>query len=260
MIPVIVDISQIAEEFYLTKEEMNSFSTFVIEVIASKFAKQWSEEAKQNLHQSRNEYIRAIYTESVSENTKVVGIAGFLPNAVESGIGAFDQKPWFEKSSKVHLKKGGGWYMTIPFRFATPGTVGDSEVFSGTLPDEIHDILKNKAKAGDTSGLKLGELPDQYKIPNVRGSVTGVIDSSKSLKSKVFDAYTHKSPIHEGIAKSSMEFNSQYTSFRRVSDMSDPDSWIHTGIAAHNLAEAALSKLDIETITDRAIDNFLKTI
>lgn len=249
MIPVVVDISSIAEEFYLTRDEMNEFSKFVIEVIASKFKRQWEEEAKQKLHQTRNEFIRSIYVENMNDTTKVVGIKGFIPNAVEQGVEAFDLKPWFEKSKKVSLKKGGGWYLTIPFRFGTPDTIGDSQVFSNQLPDEIHEVLLGKNKAGDDSGLKLNEIPEQFRAPKVREKIV--------LKSRVFEEYEYKSPIYEGIIKSPMQYHSQYSSFRRVSDLSDENSWIHTGIQARNLSESALQNLDIETIAERAIDNFL---
>lgn len=270
MLGIQIDISQVAEEFYLDKSEINSFAKFVVEVVSSRFRKEWEEQAKDNLHQTRNQYIRSLYVQSVNDNTKVVGLAGQFPNMVEQGCSAFDMKEGFEKSNKrvVKLlvdKKGkvirdkdgktssGGWYLTIPFRAkSSDEVIGDSEIFSGTLPDELHEILKNKSKQGDNSGLKLFEMPEKFKILSSRPEI--------KLESKVFEEYIHKSPLHEGTIKSPMEYHSQYTSFRRVSDLSDPNAFIHPGITANNLAEKALNNLNIEVIVDKAIDNFLQTI
>lgn len=253
MIPVVIDLSAISEEFNLPKDEFNSFANFVLEEVAASFAKEWEEEAKQSLHQSKNEYIRGIYVKNINNTTKVVGLAGWLPNAVEEGISGFDEKPGFARSAKIHFKKDGtGWYLTIPYKTATPNAIAESTIFSGKMPNEIYQVLKAKAKTGDTTGLKLGEIPKEFQIPKTRPEV--------KLESKTFEAYTHKPPIYEGIIKSPIQYHSGYTSFRRVSNLSDPNSWIHTGIEGRNLAEKALESTHVDQIVDQAIDAFLQTL
>lgn len=249
MLGINIDIQPIVSEFYFDRSEVESFSKFVIEVVASKFAKEWAEEAESELHSTRSQYTNSIYVQSIDDKHKVVGLAGWLPNAIEQGSGAFDEKKGLEGSSKKHIKKSGGWYITIPLRWASSSSLGESSVFSGQLPDEVQTILKNKSKAGDTTGIKKSELPTQFQIPSTRPKV--------EFKSQVFEEYTHKAPIHEGIVKSQMQYNSQYTSFRRVSDLSDTNSWVHTGFEAKNLAEKALQNINISTILDKAVDNFL---
>ena len=92
MLGVAIDISEVAQEFSLTREEMKSFSTFVVEVVSNKFRKEWETQAKEGLHQTRNQYINSIYSESISENTKAVGLVGQFPNMIEQGCPAFDMK------------------------------------------------------------------------------------------------------------------------------------------------------------------------
>lgn len=254
MQPIRIDIQDIANEFSLSRDEITDFSRYVVEIVSSKFAKYWENEAAHSLHQTRAEFQKAIYIEKVDDTNVVVGLKGFVPNAVEQGIDAFDQKEYFAKSKKIKLTKDGKWYLTIPFRFNTPGTLGESTVFSNQLPEEIHQIVRDKSKAGDNSGLRRTEIPQEFQIPRTRPRIE--LESGK-----VFEEYTHRSSIYEGMVRSDMQFHSQYNTFRRVSEISsDPNSWIHTGIEARNLSEKALDAMDLETTVDKAIDKFLSQL
>ena len=48
--------------------------------------------------------------------------------------------------------------------------------------------------------------------------------------------------------------------FRRVSDNSDPNSWIHSGIVAHDLLQKTLSSFNVEDIVSRVKEDFIKTL
>lgn len=250
MDPVRVDITQMSNIFELSPRDSDQLIDNILTDLAGEFARELSEEAKNQLHGTRNEYLRGIYTEDINKYNKAVGLRGFLPNAIELGIGPFDEKPGFMKSDKVKFKKDGGWYLTIPYRFATSGAIGESTVFSTPLPTSVQSAVKNKNKAGDTSGLKTSEIPSQYRAPSTRERVV-------AKDNKVFEAYQHKSSIYEGVTKSNKQNHSQYVSFRRVSDLSDDNSWIHTGIQARNLADAAFTRLEIDKIVGNAIEEFL---
>lgn len=253
MLPIRIDLQDIADEFILSKDEIDDFARYVVQVVSAKFAKYWENEATHNLHQTRKEFQDSIYIEKIDDKSVIVGLHGFIPNAVEQGLEPFDEKVGFGRSSKVKYTKDGHWYLTIPFRFNTPGTLGESTVFSNQLPEEIHQIVKFKNKAGDTSGLKKSEIPQQFQIPKTRPKI--------ELESKTFEEYTHKSSIYEGMVKSNMQFHSQYNTFRRVSEVtSDPNSWIHTGIDARNLSDKALDSMNIDTTVDRAVDQFLSQL
>jgi hypothetical protein len=182
---------------------------------------------------------------------------------LENGVGAFDMKQGMMKSAKVKYTKTGGWYMTIPFRFATSDAIGENESFSSVMPQEIYDLVKNfspqKTQIGGNSksaeSLKSGDIPNQFIAPKSRNSVIN------ETLNKTFDAYTHKSSIYEGMQKSSKTYEggqgSSYNSFRRVSGNSDPMSWIHSGIQRYNLSQQAIENTDVDLIIDNTVDKLL---
>jgi hypothetical protein len=107
--------------------------------------------------------------------------------------------------------------------------------------------------------LKSGQHVKKYNLPpELQQLKTRPIVKTQT---KIFEAYTHKSPIFQGIQKGQGQFHGQYTSFRRISDAPDtgsnPNSWIHRGIQAYNLSSKALEKMNVSLITDMTIDNFL---
>ena len=51
-----------------------------------------------------------------------------------------------------------------------------------------------------------------------------------------------------------------FNTFRRVSDSSDPNSWINQGITAYKLAEKAMQNFDKDRELDVAIDNQLANL
>jgi hypothetical protein len=174
-------------------------------------------------------------------------------------------KQGFKNSSKIKVKKSGsGWYLTIPFRYATPGAIGESSVFSGTLPADVYKILQQKSptetipggktKSGNT--IKVAELPAELQIPKVRKEV--IVNNEK------FTEYTHKSSIFAGIGKSSKFYENtasgQYISFRRVSDLSEKNSWLFPGLSPKLFSEKAVESINIRQIVDFAGDEFLSKI
>ena len=77
----------------------------------------------------------------------------------------------------------------------------------------------------------------------------------------MFAEYKHKSSIFEGLTKRSAAYNkvvqNTYGTFRRASENSDPDSWIHRGIKAYNLAEQAIKQTDVDTIVENEVLMYL---
>ena len=53
-----------------------------------------------------------------------------------------------------------------------------------------------------------------------------------------------------------------YNSFRRVSDKSDPSSWIHPGFTAANLAEKAFDNFEskMQSVLEKAMEAGLSSI
>lgn len=237
MIAVKIDLSDFITQQNLSVEQTDLLAATVLDEVTTSFAKKWSEVAGESLTKTRSEYQKSIYIEKIDNYNIIVGLNGMLPNMIEQGAEPFDMKEGFEKSSKRKVKKNGGWYLTIPFRFATPTSTATSAVFSSVMPSAVYQVAK---QLGRNESLKVKTLPLQFQIPSTRPSVPK------------FGEYTHKSSIYEGMQKKQDDKGrSQYTTFRRVSDLSDPNAWIHTGITAHNLARKALDSFNLINIIER---------
>lgn len=252
IIPIQIYSDDLVAQFPLTKKDIEDLISGMISQISFRFARAWEDQAKSSLKSARNEYVRSlkIFTEGPLKGG--VMLTGWLPNAVESGISGFDMKAGFLASPKVKHGKNGSVYLTIPFRFATAGSLGESSIFSGTLPASVEKSLKQSSKPS----LSKSAIPSAHSTPNVRPQV--------QTNGRVFEEYKHKSSIYEGLTRSTKTYqggsSSQYNTFRRVSLNSASNSWIHSGIRAYNLAEKALGTLDLPSEVGKAIDDNLAKI
>jgi hypothetical protein len=246
--PINIDVSAFLESFDIADEDIKQFTSDIISGVASDFHAHW-EKAADVLGQTRQEYQRSIYIEKIDDFNYVVGLVGWLPNAIEQGVSAFDQKEWFEKSNKVKYNKEGDWYLTIPFRHGAEGTIGESTVFTGTMPSEVYEqakVLKPK------ESLKARNLPVGLIEPKAKPRIG---------KSKIFEEYQRKHSIYEGIQrKEDNKGRGTYTSFRRVGENSDDGAWIHPGFEAKNLAEKAFETMNIESTVDLLAENLIEQL
>jgi hypothetical protein len=127
------------------------------------------------------------------------------------------------------------------------------------MPNEVYQAVKTlpfeiKTSGGvRTAGLKEEDIPEKFR------------DKPKKVvpipNSKSFSIYQYKSSIYQGIQrqKSNVTKQSSYVSFRRISENSDENSWIHPGFQASNLAESAMQNLNIPFEMGKAIDGYLVT-
>lgn len=249
--PIKIDISDFVRQWQLTAEESDMFVYSVLNELGTRFADAWRNEAGKSLKQTKQQYQRAIYIEKLDSYSLVVGLAGWLPNAVEQGIQPFDMKPNFADSDKKHVKKDGGWYLTVPFRFANPEALAESSIFANVMPGKVYEIAK-KTLADRSQSLKVTQLPDEFRIKGVRPEVMN------KDTGQIFQAYEHKNSIYEGMRNTGGERHSQYMTFRRVSDLSDPMAWIHTGIEPRHLMEKTLAEFPIANIVAQVKSEFLQ--
>jgi len=258
VVPITIDLKPLIQKFQIDREDIRPFVTSMLNSITKRIETEWLN-ASRSLHGSRIEYQQGIYIKKVDYNSAIVGLAGWLPNAIEQGISAFDMKIGFQRSNKRVLtlkiskngKNSSGWYLTIPFRHASAGALGESQVFSNVMPSDIYKIA-----SGLTGGesIKKAMLPPKYtENLGIRPRVTG-------YDGVVYETYQHKSSIYEGIRRSQKPHHGSYMSFRRVSNNSDKNSWIHTGIQAHNFLEKAIMNSNLEEIKRREIDKFLDSL
>lgn len=261
-----IDFSETIEEYLLTPQQAQFIMKQTIDGLVYATFSEWEKQATQNLKSTRNNYIRGLQIVDEGFLKGSVVLIGMLNNMIESGAGAFDMKNGFKNSSKVKPTQSGGWKLIIPFRFSTPGALGENEIFSNQIPNEIYKIIKGQkssktnygSKVQSGTGLSISNIPQKYAIPKTREAVTNL--STK----QTFDAYSNKNSIYAGLTRNEKTYQSAtqgtYNTFRAVSNNSDPNSWVHSGISAYNLADRAVSKLDVQTIVDNLIDSSLSKI
>lgn len=256
--PIHIDFTDFINAFDIPQESIKQFVSNIVSELSTEFAMYWGKEAD-SLGSTRQQYKQGIYAEKVDDFNFIVGLNGWLPNAIEQGISGFDMKEGFRKSSKVIWsidkdkdKETGerSWYLTIPFRHATSGAIGESEVFSGVMPSEVYKEAKTLSPG---EGLNVKNLPKEFQVKKTRAKVI--------TKSKTFDEYQAKHSIHLGIQKKiDSTGRGTYVSFRRVSDKSDSNSWIHKGFNAKNLAEKAFNKMDIPATVDILVEKYIEQL
>ena len=251
MIPISIDISDTVDEFILTPQEVQDLSKYVLDRVATEIMMRWEIEIDDSLKSTRQEYRKGMFTEAPDANSIILGLSprqSPLAMMIEDGSAPFDEKEGFSRSDKrkPSYRKGKptGWYLTIPFRFATAEAIGESTSFSDKMPKPIQDLVKK------TEGpLKMSDL---HTLP---GKFSG-------LGKNVTSGYNHKNNIFEGLHRvevgSGTEKRGAYMNFRRVSDLSDPDAWMHPGFTALHLMEKAVEVADISNVVDNAVDEFLK--
>lgn len=255
-LPIRIDLSEVVEEFNLGQEEADLLGTAIIDRIVQEYSSRWNKLIDTELKQSREEYRRAIYIERPSGLEVIFGLsarASKLALMVEEGAAPFDEKIGFQKSNKTKIKKDGlGWYLTIPFRHATPQAIAESGIFSSIMPKEVYNLAKTSPQP-----LKRSQLPSQHQIPGSRAEI--------NIPGLKVPEYVHKAAKYEGLVRvkassSEKENRGEYMTFRRVSDKSDPNSWFNSGIVAKHLMDRALESANIGTVADMAIDETLKSI
>lgn len=156
---------------------------------------------------------------------------------LEYGFGPFDEKLGFSKSSRKHTTKNGGWWLVIPFRHSTPG----SYLYGNPMSKQIY----SQAKA----------LGDKERLSVQGGQKTS------------WTGYVHKNNIDDGLTRIIKTYHnaetgkktkqSQYMTFRKVSNNSDPLSWWHPGYKGVKMAEQ-LQDFALKTLERELTKNLAK--
>lgn len=235
MIPIIIDISEVADAFTLEDGDIDLIKMTIVSELTEIIYDSWRERAYDELNTSRNSYINGLVVVESGRFTNEIVLTGQFNNMVEFGVSAFDMKEGFSKSDKVKYNKNGGWYLTIPFKWA-----GSDSEEGQQMPKEIHEVAKRDGE------INKNNIPSGFNIKSKRVAIRN------QEINKIFAEYNRKSSIYMGIQKKTDPATNQnsYASFRRVGENSDPNSWIHTGIKAHNLAKATVESVDIDSIVD----------
>ena len=203
----------------------------------------WEQEAQYKLHTTRADYILGLNADNSIEfpdkHTGVLTLRGKWANALETGFQPFDIKDGFSKSKyKKARKDGTGWYLTVPYRHRTAPSSGVA-VGGRVMPKDIYSQARK---------LKQGQR------------LTGTESAYPAQVS--WKGYQHKNGIYEGMIKNTKQYDktsqNTYTTFRRVSDKSDPNSWWHKGYAGIHAIDT-VSLFAQETFSN-VFNNMLKSM
>lgn len=256
MIPVNIDLTEIMNEFALTAEQTQNLGESIIDRIVEDYMHKWNDVVNGGLKQLRSLYQRSMYVERNSATEVTFGLSpgeNGLALAIEEGKPPFDMKEGFSHSSKRKTSLGGGWYLTIPFRYATSQAVAESTAFSGRLPEVIERLVRGN----DGKPLSAAQLPNQYAQLGRRKAI--------QTANGVIPEYVHKAPRFQGLVRVDVsstrnENRGAYMTFRRVSNNSEPYSWIHPGFDARRFMDKALDQTQIPQVVDMVLDNFLSQL
>lgn len=246
-----IDLSELAKEFNLVDSQIFTLGSLIIDSIIEEYKFRWNNLIQNELRSTRTDYNKGVFIDRDSPLTVTFGLTARespLALMIEEGASPFDMKQGFQKSKKVKQKLDGGWYITVPFRHATPEAVASSGFFASIMPPDIYSLVKNSSKP-----LLREQLPLQYRNLAVRPEI--------KFGNTTIPSYLHKSPIYEGLVKINTGTNgSQYMTFRRASDKSDPNSWWHKGILPKKLMDRALEAAQINRIVDMVTSEFLNNL
>lgn len=171
----------------------------------------WTSVAKERLNTTAEDYISGLSI-SVSNDglSGSIKLEGSFQEKIELGSSPFDLKVGFSQSSLVKAsKKTGNWYLDIPFRHGTP----NSKLTYSKLPYRIYNSAK--------------------KIPNL-----GKLSVNEPALTS-WTGYQHTTSIYDDLKKISIKSGKRnmYMTWRRVSEKSDPLSWVHPGFKGVNLLQ-----------------------
>lgn len=262
-------ISEAISTYRLNEYQSNQLALSVVKTVSEYIYHRWMELAAKELGSTREQYMRGLQQVDIEINGRmikgIIALTGQLPNMIENGCPSFDMKTGFagNPNGKMKTKKNGGWYTTIPMRFATPGALGENEAFANKVSTNVFKIAKDL----NPFSVSIGDFKPLRQTGYGKITKADIGDAYKNIKTKgygVYDSYEHKSDISLGMVKSksigSKSVTSKYMTFRRVSDTSDPNSWIHPGFRPMNFAERAVNSEDIGVKTMNAIAKYLTNI
>lgn len=201
------------------------------------------------LHTSSQDYVMGVQPVKLDMPGKLTAggqiyativLTGMIPNMIEQGWNGGDMKPVLLAGRNAKTGKDGTRYNTVPFRHGTPGVTGRN------MP-EMGSQFRHVMKAQDAARLGKRVHDAAKKLKPGQRLPAGMAPKLRSHHvTDIFASMVRQ----QGPARST-----QYMTWRRVSDKSDPRSWIHPGIVGRHLfrdagqyAQTVASKIFAEAI------------
>lgn len=175
-------------------------------------------------------------------------LTGWLANAVEGGWGGGDMKPGLLAGRNVKTTKDGGRIAYVPFRHGTPGTSDRSFASMGSV-HQAHGMSRSDAEQLGRKVHKAAKaLGPTTSHPGAGTSWGDRLQAGMAPKlANRTSGYKHKTDIFAGMVRKEQTYGAatqnSYTTFRAVSDNSDPASWVHPGIIRHDFFGKAAKRV-----------------
>lgn len=187
------------------------------------------------------EYIRSIQDglRFPSDLTGEVFSNALHAGIIEDGQPARDMKPGLLASPKAKVNKDGKKWITVPFRHGVPGTQGIQP-----MPKNVHTMAKRLGFSRRNNSLSAS---GKKYIWNGRLQETSQGQRSH-IEGHPGSGYTWKTGQYSGMVKMGRQGHSQYLTFRRVSENSDPNSWMHPGVEPKPIREAVVENTRADVI------------
>jgi hypothetical protein len=160
---------------------------------------------------------------------------------IEDGIKPYDMKPGLLASPKAKVNKEGKRWITVPYRHGTPGTSGLQ-----SMPKNVYSLAKNLGFSRRNNSLKAFFTGRKYEWS---GRLKETNQGQRShFGSHPGSGYTWKSGQFSGMVRMGGKGHTQYLTFRRVSENSDPRSWQHPGVKPRPIREAVVENTRDEVL------------
>lgn len=160
---------------------------------------------------------------------------------IEDGQPAHDLKPGLLSSPKAKTGKDGKKYITVPYRHGVPGTVG-----LPAMPKNVYQLAQQLGFSRRNNFLKAFFTGRKY-------TWNGRLQESSQGQRTHFGShpgagYTWKTGQFSGMVRVGKRGHTQYLTFRRVSENSDPRSWQHPGVEPRPIREAVVENTREEVL------------
>jgi len=160
---------------------------------------------------------------------------------IEDGQPARDMKPKLLASPKAKTSKDGSKYITVPFRHGVPGSVG-----LPAMPKHIYEQASRLGYSRRNGFLKALITGRKYEW---NGRLKELPEGQRShIAPHPGGKYTWKSGQFAGMVRMGNKGHTQYLTFRRLSEKSDPASWMHPGVPARRVRDAVVENTREEVL------------
>lgn len=152
---------------------------------------------------------------------------------IEDGQPARDMKPGLLNSPKAKVGKDGKRWLTVPFRHGSPDAI--------TIPPMPKNVYAMANKLGFSRRNNVLKSFFTGKKYTWKGRLEETSQGQRSHSGNHPGAgYTWKTGQYSGMVRMGKGRHTQYMTFRRVSENSDPSSWMHPGVEAKPIRDAVV--------------------